>query len=369
MLSAINNLFRNFSRILDRYIVFKFLGAFFFLLAIVIIICVVVDFSEKSDEIFDKQIPMSELFGDYYMNFIPFWANLLSPVCIFLAVIFFTARLAQRTELIPILTSGVSFMRLLAPYIFTAALLAGISFYLKGYLVPRATEQQIEFEYKYFKKRKIHKDRHVHKKVASDTFVYINFYNKNKKEGFNFTLERKDGADFLTRIKAEKAIWVDSTTSWKLQKVWRRDFNGEQQNLKYFAELDTTFLLSPDDIFVKEMLEASMTNEELAEFIRLEEMRGSDILQNLYFEQQRRYADPIAVIILTLIGFAMSSRKTRGGIALQIGIGLMISFFYIILLFAGKALISDTFSPFYAVWLPNFIFFPLSLFLLWISPK
>lgn len=369
MLSVFNKLFRNTSRILDRYIVFKFLGSFFFLLAIVIIICVVVDFSEKSDDIFEKQIPMAELFGDYYLNFIPFWANLLSPVCIFLAVIFFTSRLAHRTELIPILTSGISFMRILAPYIFTALLLAGISFYLKGYLVPRATEHQIEFEYKYFKKKKIHKDRDVHKKVASDTYVYINFYNKNKMEGYGFTLERKDGADFLTRIKAEKAIWVDSTDSWQLQKVWRRDFSGQRQNLKYFAQLDTTFLLSPDDIFVKEMLEASMTNDELREFIRLEEMRGSDILQNLYFEQQRRYADPIAVLILTLIGFAMSSRKTRGGIALQIGIGLMISFFYIILLFAGKALISDTFSPFYAVWLPNFIFFPLAVFLLWLSPK
>ncbi len=369
MLSLFNKLFRNTSRILDRYIVFKFLGAFFFLLAIVIIICVVVDFSEKSDEIFEKKIPMAELFGDYYLNFIPFWANLLSPVCIFLAVIFFTSRLAHRTELIPILTSGVSFLRLLAPYLFTAILLAGSSFYLKGYMVPRATEKQIEFEYKYFNKRKIHKDRDVHKKVAADTYVYINFYNKNKMEGHGFTLERKDGADFLTRIKAERAQWVDSTRSWHLKKVWRRDFQGERQSLRYIADLDTTFLLSPDDIFVKEMLEASMTNTELAEFIRLEEMRGSDILQNLYFERHRRFADPVAVIILTLIGFAMSSRKTRGGIALQIGIGLMISFFYIILLFAGKALISDTFPPFYAVWLPNFIFFPIAIFLLWLSPK
>jgi len=364
-----NRFLRNFTRIFDRYIAFKFLGAFFFLLGIVIIICVVVDFSEKSDEIFEKQIPMKELFTEYYLNFIPFWANLLSPVCIFLAVIFFTSRLTHRTELIPILTSGVSFMRLLAPYIFTATLLAGASFYLKGYLVPQATERQIEFEYKYFKKKKIHKDRDVHKKVAQDTYVYINFYNKNRMEGYGFTMEQKKGADFTTRIKADKAIWIDSTTSWKLEKVWRRDFQGERQKLQYFKQLDTTFLLSPDDIFVKEMLEASMTNTELEEFIRLEEMRGSDILSNLYFEKHRRYADPVAVIILTLIGFAMSSRKTRGGIALQIGIGLLISFFYIILLFAGKALISDTFSPFYAVWFPNFVFFPLSIFLLWIAPK
>jgi lipopolysaccharide export system permease protein len=356
-------------KIIDIYIIKKYLSTFFFLLGIVIVICVVVDFNEKSDDIFDKQIPLGSLFLDYYLYFIPFWGNLLSPVCIFLAVIFFTSRMAQRTELVPLLSSGISFYRILAPYILTSLFLGGISFYLKGYLVPEATEKQIEFEYKFFKKKKIHRDRDVHKKVASDTYVYMNYYNKNRQEGYNFTMERKEGSDFATRIKAEKAVWMDSTESWELQKVWRRDFRGANQSLRYYSVLDTSFYLSPDDIFIKEMMEASMTLPELKSFIELEEMRGSDILEALYFELNRRYADPIAVLVLTLIGFAMASRKSRGGIALQIGIGLLISFLYIILLFAGKAIINDTFSPFLAVWLPNFVFFPLAVFLLLIAKK
>ena len=355
--------------ILDQYIVKKYLSTFFFLLGIVVVICVVVDFNEKLDDFLDKKPPLSEIIFDYYFNFIPFFANLLSPICIFLAVIFFTSKLAQRTELIPVLSSGVSFYRLLAPYIIVSIFLAGISFLSKAYLVPISTTQQIEFEYKYLRKRKVHKDKNVHKRVSPDTYVYINYYNKKHKEAHGLTMERRNGADFSSRLRAEKAVWVDSTASWKLKRVWVRDFSGPKHNLYFRTEIDTTFLLSPDDIFIKEMKEATMTLPELKAYIELEEMRGSDILEGLYFELHRRYADPFAVIILTMIGFAMSSHKSRGGIALQIGLGLLICFVYVTLLFAGKAIMGDEFSPALAVWMPNIAFLPLALFLLWKAPK
>lgn len=354
---------------LDDYITRQYMTTFFFILGMVLAICLLVDFVEKLDEFMEKKPPMDELIFDYYLNFIPFWGNLLTPICIFLAVIFFTSRMAGRTEIIPMLGAGISFYRIMAPYLITSIFLAGVSFYLKAYLVPQTTAIRIEFEYKYLKKKKISSNKHIHKKVAHDTFVYISYYNERKKEGLTFAMERFDEGDIATKIQARRVFWVDSTESWKLRDVRVRNIEDRKETLNFYKEIDTTFLLTPDDIFIKEQKAESMTLPELYHYIELEEMRGSDILEELYIEKYRRYADPVAVIILTLIGFAMSSRKSRGGIALQIGLGLLICFIYVALLFAGQAFVGDRFPPWLAVWMPNFVFLPVSLILLRLAPK
>ncbi|MEL6676385.1 MAG: LptF/LptG family permease [Bacteroidota bacterium] len=355
--------------ILDRYLIGQFVTTFLFILGMVISICVLVDFVEKVDEFLDKKPPMSEILFDYYLNFIPYWGNLLSPICIFLAVIFFTSRMASRTEIIPMYGAGITFGRVLIPYIITGIMLAGVSYYFKSHLIPKATEERIEFEYKYLRKPRLSRKRDVHKKVAPDTFVYIGYYNEKKKEGHTFGLERIKDGDILAKIDAKRIRWVDSTRSWKLSNVVARYITDLKEEVVMHRSLDTTFLLTPDDIYVKEQKAESMSLPELLEYIKWEEMRGSDILRELYIERHRRFSDPFSIIILTLIGFAMSSRKSRGGIALQIGLGLLICFLYIALLFAGQALISDTFPAWAAVWLPNIIFLPISIILLYLAPK
>lgn len=356
----------------DRYIIKRFAGAFLFLLLAVIAIVVVVDFNEKSDNFLADDGPsMNEILANYGYNVIPYFLNLLTPICVFLAVIFFTSRMAQRTELIPLLSGGVSFYRILRPYVMLAIVIAIASFFLKSFVVPQSVDRQLEFDYKYkFRSDRKSQSRFIHKKVSADgTFVSFDYYQPNRAEGTGFMMEKKEGNDFTMRIKADRIQYIDSLDIWRLKRVEKRTFNGMKEKLVFLPTMDTTMLLMPSDLKVREMMAEAMTLPQLTEYIKMEEMRGSDILFDLYSEHHRRYADPIAVIILTLIGFAMSSRKARGGIAVQIGLGLVICFTFIALLYIGKAAVGDDFEPFWAVWMPNMIFFPIALYLLWRAPK
>jgi len=334
------------------------------------VIVVVVDFVEKLDLFLEKKPPVNSIIFDYYLNLIPFFGNLFSPICIFLAVIFFTSRMAQRTEIVPMLGAGVSFYRIFLPYLIVAIALSGISFYFKSYMVPRATAERMDFEYAYLKpKNNIGRSKDVHKKVAPDTYVYIAWYNKLQKRGHFFSLERMIEGKIKIKIDADYLQWVDSTESWQMQNARFRHIEPKGERLVMRGNVDTTFLLTPDDLFIKELKAESMILPDLIEYIEIEKMRGSDILTELTIEMYRRYSDPVAAIILTIIGFAMASRKRRGGIAIQIGLGIVICFAYIVLLFAGQLLVGDTFPAWAAVWFPNMLFLPFGIFLLRIAPK
>ncbi|MEL6731686.1 MAG: LptF/LptG family permease [Bacteroidota bacterium] len=356
-------------KIVDRYIIRQYILTYFFILGLVLAICVMVDFVEKIDDFLDKNPPLTEIVFDYYANFIPYFGNLLTPICIFLAVIFFTSRMAARTEIIPILSTGVSFYRLLAPYLVASLLMGGLSYYLKSFVIPTSTASRLEFEYKYLNKRRVSRSKDIHKKVAEDTYIYMSYFNERNNSGNNFGLERIVDGEIVSKVRAKKISWVDSTQSWRLDRVQIRELRGKREHMRTLNVMDTTFLLTPDDIFIKEQLAESMTYPDLVEFIRLEEMRGSDILNTLYIERHRRFSDPTAVIILTLLGYAMASRKRRGGIALQIGLGMLLCFFYIVLLFAGQVFVGDSYPPWQAVWFPNILFFPLAVWLLIQAPK
>ncbi|GAB4416073.1 MAG: LptF/LptG family permease [Bacteroidia bacterium] len=356
-------------KLIDRFIIRQYLSTFFFILGAVLVLCLLIDFVEKLDEFIEKDPPMQEILFEYYINFIFYWGNLLAPVCICLAVTFFTSRMAGRSELVPLLSCGVSFYRLLVPYLIVSFFLAGISFVLKSYIIPDSTAERVEFEYKYLRKRRISNNKDVHKKVAQDTYVYMSYYNERNMEGHTFGLERIVDGKIVTKISARKIEWIDSLQVWRMKRVQVREIGEKRERLYFYPEKDTTFLLTPDDIFIKEQKQETMRLPDLLEYIRLEEMRGSDILEELYIERHRRFADPIAGIILTLIGFAMSSRKARGGVALQIGLGLLMCFTYIALLFVGQAMVSDTFPAWAAVWMPNMLYLPIALILLRLVPK
>lgn len=356
-------------KIIDKYIIRQYLTTFFFMLGMVIALTVLVDFVEKIDDFIDRQVSTHDVIFVYYANFIPYYGNLLSPVCIFLSVIFVTSRLANRSELVPMLSAGVSFYRILVPYLITSVILAGVSFYFKAYIVPESAQRRIAFEYTIQDKKSMGSNRNIHKKVAEDTYLYINYYNEERMEGHNFTLERLEDGDIADKIHANQIQWVDSLQKWRLLRVTWRDFKSGDQKVNILPRIDTTFLLKPDDIYIIEHKEQTLTLPDLYEYIRLEELRGSDILRELYLERHRRYAYPVAVIILSLIGFAMSSRKSRGGTALQIGLGLLICFAYIVLLLGGEAISGGEYPPWLAVWMPNILFLFLSFFLLRVAPK
>jgi len=355
--------------IFDRYILRKFLGAFFAIMGMVMVLVFIVDFVEKMDMILEKKPPVHALIFQYYLNLLPFFGSMLAPICVFLAVIFFTSKLAQRTELVPVLTAGVSFYRIAAIYFVVALGLGALAFYVKGYLLPLSIDPRMAFEYQYFKPRRIGSNYNVHKKVAKDSYITIGYYDTKSMIGHRFTLEQTGGHDVVRKIYAEQAVWIDSTRHWRLERGQIREIAGDKERLIPFEVKDTTFLIGHSDIFIIELKQNSLTNPALTKYIELEEMRGSDILPKLYEERYRRYSDPLAIVILTLIGFAMSSRKSRGGIALQIGLGILLCFVYVVLLVAGVGMAGDSFPIWIAVWFPNVLFGFVSIGLLRWAPK
>ncbi|MEO0896282.1 MAG: LptF/LptG family permease [Bacteroidota bacterium] len=353
-------------KLVDRYIIRQYITTFLFILGAFLVICIVVDVLEKIDVFLDERPPMDELIFDYYLNFIAYFGNLLAPICIFLGVIFFTSRMAARTEIVPVLSAGVRFRRLLQPYLIISLLTMGASFVLKSYIIPNSTEARLAFEYTYMKKQKkrVVKLNDIHKKVAQDTYVYFHHYNERSNIGTNFGMEKVVNGAIESKLNAKSIRWVDSTDRWRLDRVEIREFGGKQETIRRYKTMDTTFLLTPEEIFIKEQFAESMTLPKLLNFIEKEELRGSDILDSLYLERHRRYSDPLAVLILSMLGFAISFEKSRGGIAVKIGIGILLCFIYVALLYGGAIIVGEEYPPWLAVWMPNFFFGPITILLL-----
>ncbi|MEM7038241.1 MAG: LptF/LptG family permease [Bacteroidota bacterium] len=362
-------------RKIDWYIIRKFLGTFVFMVAIILAVSIVIDVAEKIDDFIERKPPIDELIFSYYLNFCLFYGNLLSPICIFLAVIYFTSRMTNNTEIVALLSGGVSFWRVLAPYFFTAVALAAGSFYLNAFLVPVATAERINFEYDHLKKKTVMRDVNIHKKIAYDqasgqeTFVYLYNFDQYKKEGYMFSMEVIRDKDIVKKLDANKIKWNDSLQGWHLEGVKVHTFNGTKERLIDIPSMDTTLLLTPDDIFIKEMRAESLPLDKLYSSIDQETMRGSGLAEELIMEKYERYAYPFSAIILTLIGFSVSTRKRRGGTPLQIGIGLVIAFAYVLLVVTGQAISGEKMPPWLTVWLPNIIFFGIAALMLRLAPK
>jgi len=354
----------------DRYIIRKFIGTFFFMVLIIMLIIVVIDVAEKIDAYIDKKISFDEIVWMHYANFVPWLANKLSPICVFLAVIFFTSRLAQDTEIVAILSSGVSFYRLMVPYIVTAVWISYLSFYLNAFIVPHAYEKELQFDHLYFKNNQAYNNKNIHKKVDQTSFIYLYSYNQAEKQGYLFTLEERDSTNRLKRkVDAQTLQWVDSSRKWRLSQVRERMIFGDREVLRNRSQFDTTLRIAPNDIFIRENQAQSMALDELYAYIQLERERGSDFLHQLNLERAERYAYPVAAVILTLMGYALSTQKRRGGIALQIGFGLVLTFGFVLLINVAKVAIGDYLPAWVAVWLPNVIYAGIVVLLIRVAPK
>ncbi len=359
-------------RIIDYYIIRKFLGTFFFSLLMIIVIAVVFDFAEKIDDFMEKNAPVRAIIFDYYFNFIPYFATLFAPLFVFISVIFFTSRMAVNTEIIAILSGGMSFRRMMWPYFIASFLIAVFVFLLTNFVLPQANLVKLDFEEKYYRIPRARRGQIVnfHRQVYKNVLLYMERYNPEIQTGINFSLERfNDDGQLESKLVAQRVTW-DSANIWSAWTYYIRDIKDGREVITRGLRLDTALTIRPEDFTRDPQYVGTMKYRELNEYIDLLRLQGSDELRLFLVEKQRRFANPFSVFILTLIGVSLSSRKIRGGIGMQIGIGLALSFSYILFMqFASQFSLKGGVNPFISLWIPNFLYLGIALFLYRLAPK
>ncbi len=353
-------------RTFDKYIWKKFAVSFLGSLALLVVVLVAIDVAEKIDDFIDRQVPLEAIMA-YYLHFIPFYANLLSPLLVFLSVLFFTAKMAQQTEFVALLASGVSLTRLLRPYLMASFVVFILSLLLHNEITPKNVREIERFEYKYIKRRTYFDQRQVHIKLSREGYFFVRAFDKFDHIGYDGHIERIVNARVVERYKADELIWLDSARAWRLLRVWHIRADGAP---RYVEQVDTVLPLAPRDIIRSEFYTRTMGLRELWEEYQRQKYVGGDIAALLEVEMHERTAIPFASIILTVIGFVSAFRKKRGGVALQIGLGLILAFAYVFLLAIAKSAFTGTFSiAWLGVWLPNLTFAILAGLWYWRSPK
>jgi lipopolysaccharide export system permease protein len=344
-------------KLLDKYILSKYLTAFIFVVIILITVICVIDYTEKNGDFITKHITLREIFFDYYFNFIPYLVNLLSPIIVFIATVFVTARLADRTEIIAILNSGVSFFRLLVPYTIGACIIAITIFLLHGWVIPKANKVRYEFEGKYIRGQYYFDKRNVHFKVAPKSYLYIESYNNTINTGYQVTLETIDSIQMHDKIYAARIQWIQESQKWRLEHWTKHTFNGFRETQTKGEFIDTTLSLSPRDFETQYMLYEQFTFDELNAQIELLKGRGAENVEPYLIEKYERITYPFSIIILTIIGVIVASRKSREGVGAQIAFGFVLAFIYIIFVIVGRSIANaGTISPAISAWIPNAVF-------------
>ncbi|MBP1675573.1 MAG: permease YjgP/YjgQ family protein [Bacteroidetes bacterium] len=354
---------------IDTYIITKFLGTYFYSIVLIISISIVFDLTEKLDNFFDNNAPLSAIVFDYYLNFIPFYMNMFSPLFTFIAVIFFTSKMASNTEIIAILASGVSFRRLMVPYMVSAMVIGSLAFVLGGYVIPPASAKMIDFEDKYIKKLKSNNARNVQMEVEPGVIMYIERYEISEKTGYRFSLEKFKNKKLISRLTAE-TIKYDTLYKWTMNNYLQRDFKGMRESLSNGTAKDTTIHVEPYEFFISSKESPQMNNTQLRTYLKRQKNRGVGNIQGFEDEYYKRYSMPLAAFIMTLIGVSLSSRKVRGGMGLHLGIGLALSALYILFTTLSTTFsVKGLMSPFVAVWIPNIVFLTVGLYLYRTAPK
>ena len=347
------------------------MGTFFVALLLIIGIVIIFDISEKIDDFVSKEAPLKAVIFDYYMNFIPYFINMFSPLFVFITVIFFTSKMAADSEIIGILSCGISFHRMMRPYVFSAALIAAFSLCLNLFIIPDANKTRLDFETKYIKNRYKSVGRNVHYQLAPGEFVYAESFSKWNNTAYRFTLEKIEDNKLVSKISAETAVYDTTNHSWRLKKYFIREYNEDlTDKIRSGRQMDTTLALSVKDFYMTEKTVETLNYEELNDMIQTQQMRGDANVKFALIEKNTRFALPFSAFILTIMGVALSSKKRRGGIGWNIGLGIGLAFTYILFLkFSQMFVYTDTLPPAVALWLPNMVFALIAGFLYKIAPK
>jgi len=358
-------------RKLDVYIVKKFITTFFVALLLIIGIVIIFDISEKIDDFVSKEAPLKAIVFDYYLNFVPYFMNMFSPLFVFITVIFFTSKMAADTEIVAILSCGVSFHRMMVPYIFSATLIAMFSLGLNLFVIPEANKTRLEFENQYIKQRFKGVGRNVHYEIAPGEYVFAESFSSWNNTAYRFTLEKIEDSKLVSKISSESAVYDTTKGCWTLKKYFIRDYNADlTDRVRSGRQIDTIIPLTVKDFYLTENTVETLNYSELNELIETQLNRGDGNVKFALIEKNTRFALPFSAFILTIMGVALSSKKRRGGIGWNIGIGIALAFTYILFLrFSQMFVHTGALPPAIALWLPNVVFTIIAVFLYRIAPK
>ncbi len=340
---------------IDIYITKKFLGTFFYAIALILSIAVVFDVSENLDEFLSKDLSFKEIVGDYYLNFIPYFANLFLPLFTFIAVIYFTSKMAYNTEIIAILSSGVSYRRLMRPYMVSALILAIFSYSLGNYIIPPATKTLNDFRLKNIENARVGVERDIHRQIEPGVYIYMRSYTPND-VGNIFTIERFEGSKLVEKLTADNVSWDKETGKWVINNYWKRTIYDNYELFENGYRIDTTLNMRPDEFRVKKNEMETYKTPELKNEIAVMKTRGVNTIE-WEIEKHKRMATPFSTFILTLIGVGLASRKIKGGLGFHLGLGLALSFSYILFMQISTVFaISGSAPIFVSMWIPNILY-------------
>lgn len=351
-------------RRLDWYIIKKFLGTYVFMILLIISIAVVFDINEKIDKFMTNNATFEGIVFDYYLNFIPYYTNLFSPLFVFLAVIYFTSKMSNNSEIIAILSTGISFRRFLKPYMISAFIIAVFTFIFGGYIIPQANATRIEFEHTFVDPRKKKTgDRDIQFKVGPGTIVYFGNFDLASNTGYNFSMDHFDSLNLNSRLTAQ-SIKYDSAYNWTIRNYQIREFDGLVETITTGSSIDTVLQIVPNDFIIASSDQQMMTSPDLRNYISSQKERGMGNIQPFQIEYHSRIAMVFSAFILTIIGASISARKVKGGMGLNIGIGLALSMAYILFMTVSSTFaIKGGMSPLIAAWIPNIFFSGIAFYL------
>ena len=357
---------KRYIKLLDWYIIKKFIGTYIYSIALIISISIVFDVNENLAKFTQYHAPLRAIIFDYYLNFIPYFANLFSPLFVFISVIFFTSKLAGNSEIISMLAAGVSFKRLMRPYMISCILISLLSFYLSAYVIPHGTVIRQNFETTYKNKRKNTAAENVQLQVGQGIIAYIQHYDNNYKRGFGFSLDKFENKKLVSHMTANEIQYdtiSDSKYHWTVRNWKIRQLKGLREQITSGIKMDTLIMMEPTDLVYSKGQQETFTSPELKDYISKQIGRGSGNVVQYQVEYHKRIAASFASFILTTIGLALSSRKRKGGMGLYLGIGLALSFGYIMLQTVSSTFaINANLPPMLAAWIPNIVFIIVAYF-------
>ena len=337
------------------------MGTFFFSIVLILSIAIVFDLTEKMDDFFEHQVPLREIILDYYLPFIPYYMNMFSSLFIFISVIFFTSKLAGNSEIIAMQAAGVSYHRLMVPYAFSATILFVLGIVLGGWVIPRSSERMLHFTDQYVEHFTSENARNIQMEIEPGTILYIESFQRRSGIGYRCSIEKFEDKTLIMRTTADR-IYYDSLECWHLDNYTQRQFFSMRETLERGKRKDITLPIIPDELFITAQQAQQMTTPELRLYMARQRARGSGNVKAFEVEYHKRWASPLGAFIMTLLGVTMSSRKVRGGMGKNLGIGVVLTAAYILFSTVSTTFsVNNVMSPFMAAWLPNLVFLAISI--------
>lgn len=335
-----------------------------FALMLFTMVAIVIDLVEKLDDIIEKQVSVTELIFGYYINFIPYIDALLTPLFVFIAVIFFTSRLAYRTEIVAMLASGISYYRVLLPFFVAAMLIATVLWWGNNYGVPNANKDRLAFEVKYINTYDRYR-KNVHLQVKKDHYIFMENYASKDSTGYKFSYEIFNQGQLVYKLRSDRVQWDGATGKWTVKNYVVREFDRDGETFSQGKSFDTIYNFAPTDLEKRSNSKEEMNTTELKEYIALMQARGEEGVEYYYIELYRRSADSAMVLILTLIGATIASRKVRGGMGFHLAMGFALAGLYIVFMQFSKTFSTNgNLPPILGIWIPNIVFAAMGVWLL-----